>query len=184
MTMDNLGGLLGGDTEEKLTSEQAEALRLRLEQAVRKHLKEWAEPNFRIGQVNFMVQKFLPRDGFRVLELLRTAIGPRLGQADSSLTGVVGALLSIPTSDMERLQDTLFQRVWFSSGGGDRANFGDNIDEGMQELEAMHLYEITGRCIVVNFSVSMEGALSHILSAIRNLASQPTETSTPSSPSP
>ena len=153
----------------------AEALAPRLEEFHRQ-LAGWSKPEFTINGTQFVVQKFLPREGFRVLEMLRTAIAGRVGQSESSLAGMVGAVLSLPMEDMERIQDTFFQRVWFQQSGGRRQNFGDNIDDGLQDLEAVHLYEITARCLAVNFIGLLDGMLSRIASLLRDSAQPNTET--------
>ena len=146
--------------------------------------------DFTLGNTQFRIHKLLPMEGFRVLEDIRAALGPKIMQLQSEdtslnnmLTGFVGLVLSVSTQDVQNVMRQLFIEAYFKDEHSNQfVSLSGNEGLAFKELEPFHVYEVLARCLVINFT----GSLDEIMSRTRirqTLRQQDTTTSPPFSPS-
>ena len=122
----------------------------------------WAkELEFSIKSTRFRITRMLPMDGFAVLEDIRQSIGENIQlirESSSVTTALATVVMAIKPNDLERIRHKLFAEVSFQNEIAKtwRPLYPDEA-MGFNGLEAIHVYEVLGRCLAVNFFDSSQG---------------------------
>ena len=125
-------------------------------------LKVLAEPEFSLGQMNFIVTKLGSFAGWRITEELRAqfvqlaqTLPPGIG------LGFEQALFSLPTTYVDRLRDQMFGTTQFSETGNPPwEKLAGAEDKAFKYLEPFHIYEVLMRAFAVNFLASLDASES------------------------
>lgn len=120
-----------------------------------------------IENVTFTIKKLNAVDALDVLEEIRfelAKISDNIKTSSSEMKDFIKAIASLPPSFMKELRKKLFSNVHFTKKGeisGQGA--GPTLTEEMwnmafERCEASDIYELTLRCLVINFFYSFEKA--------------------------
>ena len=133
-------------------------------------------PKLTIGGVSFDICKLPVMDGYRLSEQIREALALQSeavempqdvkGEAVAA-TAFVKSVLTLPPSVVEKVRKTLFSSVTFKTKDVEQGWIGllGAEDMAFESLETYHVYEVFGRCLLVNFS----GSFTDILSRFQGL---------------
>jgi len=147
-----------------------------------KGLKGLGDSKFKIKGTEFSVTKLPIMDGFDMAEKIRVTMAETANRfEDNSTPGkslkeqqaqnanlFFKVLLGLPTDFVKELRDKMFEYIQFrggKSGVSDKkgwAPLADCKDAAFQDFEIIHIYEVLGRALYVNFSGSFSGILSAI----------------------
>jgi len=120
---------------------------------------------FQIDNVKFELSRIPPMKGWDICEMFREAIASSgmLGQEAKADTKdknamkkeLIKALLSIPRSEVAKLRDALFEFVTFKTPEQPKPMTLQGLEDmAFQTLDPFSIYEVIGRCFIVNFTKS------------------------------
>lgn len=120
--------------------------------------KKMKEPDFEIDEIKFKISKLSPMKGFKLFEQMRFSLVGSAGVAESggseeSAALFFKAILALQPDVVQGFMDTLFTNVQFTGGNvkGGWSNLKGLEDMAFEKLEPVHIYEVFGRCLIVNF---------------------------------
>lgn len=152
------------------------------------------DSEFKIKNVKFRVEKLSALNGWHVLERCREAIATNRAPESDVLPGAAGvavgfykSLMGLPTDFVDWLRGKMFSCVsfqavtpygkpqpWMPLSGAE--------DMAFQDLGPHHVYEISMRAFVVNFTECWEDVASRFPAVAQMVGDRPKpKTSTPSS---
>ena len=127
-------------------------------------MQQWGgltDSEFTIGGVHFVVQKLPPEPAYDLLEsiLYELRTPAQIAGADSSVGGLVSAVLSLTPEFKRRVRDTLFRHITFQGNGAVTpqpliGQAGTAIDLAFGGLPVVAIHEVMGRALAVNFHES------------------------------
>ena len=147
------------------------------------------EQEVQFGDVHFTIRKLLPMDGYRLFEKIR----PALEQLADAIQGLELSSLDMPTGMkiagaipediLEEARKRLYAQVFFTSPTHPHPTpLLGNEDGAFAALTFYHPYELTVRCMIINFTESWDAFQSRMPSASQTTMQSASETSPPSSP--
>lgn len=116
-----------------------------------------------IDGTTYRIEKLLPMEAYRVLEVMRRVAGPILaGLPKGSSVGVIlGRIMGqVPPETVETVRVALFKNVRFSNDRTKQTFRPLHPDEAMAFSDPVHVYEILVRAMAVNFTASFRAAAS------------------------
>ena len=130
-------------------------------------LDKMAASEFELNKIKFKVTKLSPMIGFKLFEKIRFALVgsadvAKGGSDDESAALFFKAVLSLPPDIIQGFMDILFANVQFT-GGSVQSGWSDLRgleDMAFETLEPVHIYEVFGRSLIVNFSGSFSAIAS------------------------
>ena len=114
----------------------------------------------------FTIQQLLAMEGFRVWEPLRVELFERASRmpltvSGNSMIALVGVLLSVSESTLDRVRSKLFEQVLFTNQNAQTPMvLAGNENMAFNGLETVHVYEVLVKCLVINFTPSLLELLS------------------------
>lgn len=130
--------------------------------------------NVKIGKTEFRINALLPEEGFDVLEEIReSAISPsnlyrvlENPTQEGIRNTLIAVLASLPKPIVKSIRNQMFTAVTFTNETAVTpqvlaGRLGMAFDP-MQGLNSFHIYEMTVRCLAVNFLESSLDFLSHL----------------------
>jgi hypothetical protein len=143
------------------------------------------------AEVWFEITKLSALRAWRLLEYIRKTLGSAehvagIGgdNAGTDMLMLVTTLMALPEEKIEHIRSVLFENVMYRTASM-RGNAvplvteGD-IDVAFADLEPVHIYEVMGRCLMINFTGSFNAirskfpAVGEILSLLNLSTSQHT----------
>ena len=145
------------------------------------NIRNFTESEFNIGTTHFKVHKLAPKTGFKVLEMIRTAVGPGLSSLPvegGTMSIITNVVFSIPEDAVERISNAMYERVEFSPAGstGGAMPLLASLEMATEAFEPFEFYELLARCLAVNFTGSWDAILSRIQAPAPNSTQPSTET--------
>ena len=130
-------------------------------------LKKMTEPEFEINGIKFKVSKLSPMKGFKLFESIRFALSGNAGSLDSEGDEKAAmlfykAIMTLHPDVIQGFMDILFANVQFT-GGSIKSGWSDLKgleDMAFETLEPVHIYEVFGRSLIVNFTGSFSAIAS------------------------
>lgn len=130
-------------------------------------IKKMTNPEFEINGIKFKVSKLSPMNGFRLFEQIRFALvgSADVAKGDSEEENAAlffKSVLALHPDIIQDFMDVLFASVQFT-GGAIKSGWSDLRgleDMAFESLEPVHIYEVFGRSLVVNFSGSFSAIAS------------------------
>lgn len=129
--------------------------------------KKMKEPDFEIDGIKFKISKLSPMKGFKLFEQIRFSLVGSAGVAESGGSEESAALffktiLALRPSIVQEFMDILFANVQFTGGSvkGGWSDLKGLEDMAFESLEPVHIYEVFGRCLIVNFYGSFLAIIS------------------------
>ena len=121
--------------------------------------KYLAISKFQIKNIKFNITKLSPMAGFELFEKIRYVLASRSAEMEmpsdplSISTLVYKIALSIDPVIVKEIRETIFENVQFSGDSITKgyAQLSGLEDVAFETLEPMHIYEVLGRGLVVNF---------------------------------
>jgi len=130
-------------------------------------LDKMAASEFKLNEIKFKVTKLSPMAGFKLFEKIRFALVgsadvAKSGNDEESATLFFKAVLSLPPDIIQGFMDILFANIQFT-GGSVQTGWSDLKgleDMAFETLEPVHIYEVFGRSLIVNFTGSFSAIAS------------------------
>ena len=144
------------------------------------------DTEFEIGGTRFFISKLSAVAGFDLLEMVRHEIGKSgvLGKEISDTTAAADTnamwlqmVLSLDPSFVAYVRKILFKRVAFSNRlAVDPQSLSGSEDMAFGGLEPVAIYEVLVRALAVNFTASLESAVSKFQNvSLGSIPSAPSE---------
>ena len=126
------------------------------ESEIKSSLGDWGNTDFTIGDTRFRVSKLSPLEAFGTMEKIRVAAAPVLASYQDESVGdfseIISEVLKIDPASLSVIRDELFAGVRFTNGIAKTERIlQGNIDMAFSKLLPIHIYEVLGRALVINF---------------------------------
>lgn len=127
------------------------------------------ELEFTKGETAFKINKLLAMDAFDVVEIIRTALAESktiAGEFDNDGVALIKAILGINSDRLKEVKRKLFDHVTFTNTMYETPEtLSKNEAAAFVGLDAVAIYEILGRCLIVNFMSTFQNLASSLSKA-------------------
>jgi len=134
-----------------------------------KDIKKLKDPKFQVNDINFNITKLATMSGHEMFEDIRFA----LGQSADSIDAGAGedqmaamffkSIMILPPNVIKGFRERIFEHIEFSRANETQEGWmklSGLEDMAFENLEPIHVYEVFGRGLIVNFSGSFDAILS------------------------
>ena len=130
-----------------------------------KNLETLMDPELKLGETSFRINKMPAMKGWRVLLGIRKAVGDEMRPEELS-PDLLRIAMALPTPYVLQLQDEMFAYVDFWNDKTTPQKVKDAEDMAFDGLEPGAVMEVLVRSLCVNFSPSFRGIIEQISRAL------------------
>ncbi len=145
---------------------------MQLDESIIEEFKDdYTQTEFTIGDVSFRINKLNALKGFKLFESIRKQVASSLNveESGSPTKDFVKAMLSLEPVYIEKLRCEIFNHIDFIGNNAETyTKLKGAEDMAFQNLEPIHIYEVLGRALTVNFTESVLGLVSKFQSPKEN----------------